>query len=265
MSVVDSLAALVATPPVPLAPALTVEHVSKRFVSRADTVVALDDVSLTLEPNESLGIVGRSGCGKSTLLRLVGGLDPDFEGRIRFEDQDIVGPGLDRGIVFQDHRLFPWLTISQNVGIALHEADMPEAQKRRRVAEHIELVGLSGFGDAFPHQLSGGMLQRAAIARALAADPRLLLLDEPFGALDAFNKIHLQQELLRIWRMRNIPMILVTHDLEEAIYLCDRIVVLSPRPGRIQSIVPVTLPRPRDRTSAEFTCIRKELLGQLGF
>ena len=142
---------------------------------------------------------------------------------------------------------------------------MPEAQKRQRVAEHIELVGLSGFDDAFPHQLSGGMLQRAAIARALTADPRLLLLDEPFGALDAFNKINLQQELLRIWHVRHIPMILVTHDLEEAIYLCDRIVVLSPRPGRIQSIVPVTLSRPRDRTSPEFTSIRKELLGQLGF
>jgi len=248
-----------------VAPALAIEHVSKRFSSRTGTVVALDDVSLTLEPNESLAIVGRSGCGKSTLLRLIGGLEPGFEGPIRFEGPANAGPGGERGIVVQGPRVGPRPTISQNVGIALHEAAMPEAQKRQRVAEHIELVGLSGFDDAFPHQLSGGMLQRAAIARALTADPRLLLLDEPFGALDAFNKINLQQELLRIWHVRHIPMILVTHDLEEAIYLCDRIVVLSPRPGRIQSIVPVTLSRPRDRTSPEFTSIRKELLGQLGF
>ncbi|MDF2120182.1 ABC transporter ATP-binding protein [Roseiarcaceae bacterium H3SJ34-1] len=244
---------------------LAIENVSKRFQSSSGAVTALENVSLSLDANEFVGIVGRSGCGKSTLLRLIGGLEPAFDGRIRFEGHDVKTPGLDRGIVFQEHRLFPWLTISQNVGISVHEAPSPAAEKRRRVAENIALVGLEGFEDAFPHQLSGGMLQRAAIARALTARPQLLLLDEPFGALDAFNKIYLQQELQRIWTQQNIPMILVTHDLEEAIFLCDRIVVLSPRPGRIQTIVNVDLPRPRDRTSPAFTAIRKQLLEELGF
>jgi ABC-type nitrate/sulfonate/bicarbonate transport system ATPase subunit len=246
-------------------PLLAIENVSKRFQSSSGIVTALENVSLSLDANEFVGIVGRSGCGKSTLLRLIGGLEPEFDGRIRFEGHDVKAPGLDRGIVFQEHRLFPWLTISQNVAIGVHEAPLSATEKRRRVTENIELVGLERFEDAFPHQLSGGMLQRAAIARALTARPQLLLLDEPFGALDAFNKIYLQQELQRIWTQQDIPMILVTHDLEEAIFLCDRIVVLSPRPGRIQTIVDVDLPRPRDRTSPVFTAIRKQLLEELGF
>ncbi len=244
---------------------LFIENVSKTFDGENGSVPALDRISFAVKPGEFVGIVGHSGCGKSTLLRIIGGLEPSFEGHVRFDGSDVTAPGLDRGIIFQEHRLFPWLTIRRNIALSIHETALPDVEKTTRVAYYLDLVGLSGFEDAFPHQLSGGMLQRAAIARALTARPRLLLLDEPFGALDAFNKIFLQEELRRIWTQSPIPMLLVTHDLEEAIFLCDRIVVLSPRPGRIQRIMPVELPRPRDRTSLAFTAIRRELLEELGF
>jgi sulfonate transport system ATP-binding protein len=204
--------------------------------------------------------VGTSGCGKSTLLRLVVGLDEDYKGEILLDGKRVAGTSLDRGIVFQEHRLFPWLTVEQNIRMALLNANLTETEKRRSVREHIALVGLTGFEAAFPHQLSGGMSQRVAIARALVTRPEILLLDEPFGALDALTRAYLQQELHRIWQAEGITMILVTHDVEEAIYLGDRVVVMEPRPGRIRRILPVPLAHPRDRAALAFARVKDDVL-----
>jgi sulfonate transport system ATP-binding protein len=169
----------------------------------------------------------------------------------------IAGPGLDRGLVFQEHRLLPWLTVEENVGFGL--SDLPTRERSERVARYIDLVGLRGFEHSYPHQLSGGMAQRVAIARALVSHPHLLLLDEPFGALDALTRIRMQQELLRIWQAQRTTMIFVTHDIDEAIYLADRIVIMSPRPGTIKRIVHVEMPRPRDRAGLQLTELRKSI------
>jgi sulfonate transport system ATP-binding protein len=220
----------------------------------------LQDVALRLPAGEFVSIVGASGCGKSTLLRLVLGLDTDYDGRITLGDDAIAGPGLDRGIVFQDHRLFPWLTVERNIAVGLRNADGSAARKRDLVAEHVALVGLEGFEKSFPHQISGGMAQRVAIARGLVNRPRVLLLDEPFGALDALTRARLQAELQRIWQKERITMLLVTHDVEEAVFLGDRVVVMQPHPGRIRRIVPVDLPRPRNRSDPAFIRIRDDVL-----
>jgi ABC-type nitrate/sulfonate/bicarbonate transport system ATPase subunit len=207
----------------------------------------LGGLTLSIQPGEFVSVVGVSGCGKSTLLRLLIGLDLDYQGEIRVGGQVVTGTSLDRGIVFQEHRLFPWLTVRQNVGLGLTNSTWSEAEKQRAIQEHIELVGLAGFEAAYPHQLSGGMAQRAAIARGLVNRPSILLLDEPFGALDALTRSNLQQELQRIWQAENISMVLVTHDVEEAVYLADRVVVLQARPGRIRQVVTVDVAHPRDR------------------
>ena len=224
----------------------------------------LQDISLTIRPGEFVSIVGTSGCGKSTLLRLVIGLESEHQGEILLDGRRIVGTSLDRGIVFQEHRLFPWLDVRHNVAIGLLNAPGSPATKARAVQEHIELVGLKGFETAYPHQLSGGMSQRVAIARALVNRPEVLLLDEPFGALDALTRGHLQAELERIWRTEGITAILVTHDVEEAVYLGDRVVVMQPRPGRIKRIVDVPLPRTGDRAAAAFAAIKDDVLGEFG-
>jgi NitT/TauT family transport system ATP-binding protein/sulfonate transport system ATP-binding protein len=224
----------------------------------------LDGVSLDIRPGEFVSIVGTSGCGKSTLLRLAMGLDTTYDGGIELDGAAIAGPGLERGIVFQEHRLFPWLTVEQNVGVALQSARLTPAQKRDAIHEHIELVGLTGFEKAWPNQLSGGMSQRVAIARALVNRPEILLLDEPFGALDALNRARLQHELQRIWQVEGITMILVTHDVEEAVFLGDRVVVMQPRPGRIKRIIDVTQPHPRDRNAYDLLKIREQVLAELG-
>ena len=169
----------------------------------------------------------------------------------------VVGPGLDRGLVFQEHRLLPWLTVHENVGFGI--TALPADERIARIRQYIELVGLRGFEQSYPHQLSGGMAQRVAIARALVSHPQLLLLDEPFGALDALTRIRMQQELLRIWETQRMTMVLVTHDIDEAIYLADRIVIMSPRPGTIKRVVRVDLPRPRDRTGYLATELRKSI------
>ena len=243
---------------------LDIRQLSKQYPVKGQPLKVLDDISLSIKPGEFVSIVGASGCGKSTLLRLIIGLEGEYEGEILLDGQRIVGTSLDRGIVFQEHRLFPWLTVEQNVGLGLLNAPGTQAEKDRNVAEHIALVGLKGFETAYPHQLSGGMSQRVAIARALVNRPEVLLLDEPFGALDALTRSYLQQELERIWRAEGITAILVTHDVEEAVYLGDRIVVMQPRPGRIKRIVDVPLPRSRDRGTAAFAAIKDDVLSEFG-
>lgn len=237
---------------------LEVKNLHKRFRSRHQELTVLNDINLTVSPGEFISIIGSSGCGKTTFLRLVVGLEKDYEGDILLDGKRLNGPDRNRGVVFQDHRLLPWLTIEKNVGLGLKNAKDDAA--RRTVQEHIELVGLKGFEKHYPHQLSGGMSQRAAIARALVNRPEILLLDEPLGALDALTRMYMHQELERIWKQEGITMIMITHDVEEAIFLSDKIVVMSSRPGTIRKIIPVPLARPRDRASYDFIRIKEEVL-----
>jgi NitT/TauT family transport system ATP-binding protein/sulfonate transport system ATP-binding protein len=240
---------------------LEIKGLNKQYQVRGESLSVLENISLSIKPGEFVSIVGSSGCGKSTLLKLIIGLEDNYQGELLLDGNRIVGTSLERGIVFQEHRLFPWLTVEQNVGIGLlNNTKLTDEEKRKSVQEHIELVGLTDFSDAYPYQLSGGMSQRVAIARALVNRPEVLLLDEPFGALDAFTRAYLQQELQRIWEKEGITMILVTHDVEEAVYLGDRVVVMQPRPGRIKRIVDVPLPRERNRSSYAFTAIKEEVL-----
>jgi sulfonate transport system ATP-binding protein len=241
---------------------LHIDHLSKQYEVKGEPLPVLDNITLTVNPGEFVSIVGSSGCGKSTLLRLIVGLEDDYQGEVLLDGQRVVGTSLDRGIVFQEHRLFPWLTVEQNIALGLLNANFTEAEKTQSVREHIALVGLEGFETAYPHQLSGGMSQRVAIARALVNRPEVLLLDEPFGALDALTRAHLQQELHRIWQAEGITMILVTHDVEEAIYLGDKVVVMEPRPGRIRRIVPVSLAHPRDRVGLTFARLKEDVLAE---
>jgi sulfonate transport system ATP-binding protein len=252
-------------PETPLASKTSVsfERVSKHFPVEDGTLEAIREFSLDIAEGESIAILGSSGCGKSTLLRLLVGLDRDYGGSIRVDEKLINGIGSERGIVFQEHRLFPWLTVEQNIKLGLINEPLTQAERFRKVDEFIHLVGLDGFQRAYPHQLSGGMAQRVAIARGLVASPRILLLDEPFGALDALTRQQMQDELLAIRARAGITSLLVTHDVEEAIFLADRVVVMAPRPGRIKRIVEIDLPHPRNRGSYEFLQLREELLHEL--
>lgn len=238
--------------------ALHISNVSKRYRVQESEIHVLDNFSLTIKPGEFVSIVGLSGCGKTTLLRHIVGLEPEYDGDIIFNGRRLDGPGLDRGIVFQDHRLFPWLTVEKNVALGL--VGKSEKEKEKIVASHLELVGLKGFEKSYPHQLSGGMSQRAAIARALVNQPDILLLDEPLGALDALTRMYMHREIERIWQEEKITMIMVTHDVEEAVYLSDRIVVMSAKPGRLQKVIPVPLARPRDRASLDFAEVKEAVL-----
>jgi len=243
-------------------PALTLRGVEKGYpLGGGRRLEVLRGIELEVASGEIVVIVGGSGCGKSTLLRIIAGLEPRERGTIAVGDRAVGGPGPDCGMVFQEHRLFSWLNVEQNVAFGV--PDLSAAEQQRTVAEHIALVGLGGFERAYPHQLSGGMSQRVALARALAPRPRVLLLDEPFGALDALTKLRMQAELLRIWQAEQSTFLLVTHDVEEAIYLGSRIVVLSGRPGRVQRVLDVTLERPRERTSPEFSALRRSVLSEL--
>jgi ABC-type nitrate/sulfonate/bicarbonate transport system ATPase subunit len=242
---------------------LTINDLDKSFVIGGQPRAVLENINLTVRPGEFVSIVGASGCGKSTLLRLIVGLDDQYSGEIRLDGERIATTSLDRGIVFQDHRLFPWMTLEQNIELALLNTDTPQARRAQIVAEHIALVGLTGFEKAYPHQLSGGMAQRAAIARALVTEPKVLLLDEPLGALDALTRVHVQSELQRIWMAQRSTMVMVTHDVEEALYLGDRVIVMSPHPGRIRRIVDVDLPHPRDRRSPLLHRLKDEILAEL--
>jgi sulfonate transport system ATP-binding protein len=242
---------------------LQIDGVSKHFRVGGAPLHVLDSVDLSVAPGEFLTIVGASGCGKSTLLRLIAGLDTDFQGDVVLDGQRVTAPSLNRGLVFQEPRLFPWLTVAQNIALGLLNAGQSKAAKHKAVSEHIALVGLTGFQNAYPHQLSGGMAQRAAIARGLVNRPGVLLLDEPFGALDALTRARLQDELQGIWAAEGITMLLVTHDVEEAVYLGDRVVVMAPRPGRIAAGFDVLQPRPRDRSSADLARLRDRVMAAL--
>jgi sulfonate transport system ATP-binding protein len=239
---------------------LVIEGLNKNYRVNCSDVIALQGIDLAIREGEFVAIVGSSGCGKSTLLRIIAGLENGYSGEVSIGGRRIAGPGLDRGMVFQEHRLIPWLTVEQNVAFGLNGLD--NGQRDTVVREHLELVGLTCFAKALPHQLSGGMAQRVAIARALVNNPQLLLLDEPFGALDALTRIQMQQEILRIWEVERTTMVLVTHDIDEAIFLGDRVVIMSNRPGTVKKIVPVHLPRPRDRSSYDFVQIRKEIYAE---
>lgn len=241
---------------------LEIKNLSKKYQVKGKDLPILENISLSIKPGEFVSIVGASGCGKSTLLRLIIGLEGDYRGELLLDGSRIAGTSLERGIVFQEHRLFPWLTVEQNVGLGLLNAPGNAADKKKSIQEHIELVGLKGFETAYPHQLSGGMSQRVSIARALVNRPEVLLLDEPFGALDALTRSQLQRQLQRIWEQEGITMILVTHDVEEAVFLGDRVVIMQPRPGRIKRIVEVPLARTRDTGSHAFTAIKNDVMSE---
>jgi ABC-type nitrate/sulfonate/bicarbonate transport system ATPase subunit len=244
---------------------LRVKDVRKDFPRPDDPAVrtlALDGVSLEVSAGELVSVIGPSGCGKSTLLRLLAGLEPPSSGEVWVGSEQIREPNAERGLVFQDPNLFPWLTVRRNVQAGLKARGILH-QKRGEVAEFIRLVGLESFANAYPHHLSGGMAQRAALARALINHPKVLLLDEPLGALDAFTRMRMQDEVLRLWEARGTTMLLVTHDIDEAIYMSDRILTMSPRPGRIEQHIEVRLERPRRRNEPEFLKLRSDILESL--
>lgn len=223
--------------------------------------LALDDVNIDVGPGEILAIVGGSGCGKSTLLRLAAGLDTPSAGTLALNDEAITAPREEIGVVFQEPRLMPWLKIAENVGFGIR--NLPPTERKKRVAETLERVGLADSAGRWPRELSGGMAQRVALARALVAKPSVLLLDEPFSALDALTRADLQDHLLDLWAYDRPTMVLVTHDIEEALVLADRIVVMRGKPGRVQAAVTPHLPRPRDRTATEFQYWKQRLMEEL--
>jgi sulfonate transport system ATP-binding protein len=242
--------------------ALAIEHVSKSYILEGTERPVLKDINLQVEHNEIVAIVGASGCGKSTLLRLVVGLDADYRGTISWGDQNTTSL-FKVGMVFQDHRLYPWLTVQANVDLAFDNSSLSVAERRDRTSHYLRLVGLADYAKAYPRQLSGGMAQRAAIARALAQEPEVLLMDEPFGALDSILRMRLQDELLSIWEKNKVSIVIVTHDVEEALYLADRVLVMEPNPGRIRDVVEVGLPRPRDRGDPGLADLKRRCLATL--
>ncbi len=247
--------------------ALQISGVSKRFPAAdegAGGTQALGEISLSVAAGEFVSLIGPSGCGKSTLLRLIAGLTPPDTGELRVGSELITGPSAERGLVFQDPNLFPWLTVRRNIETGL-VARGKLRERGHEVGEFMRLVGLEAFGNAFPHHLSGGMAQRVALARALINHPKILLLDEPLGALDAFTRMRMQDEVLRLWEARGTTMLLVTHDIDEAVYMSDRIVVMTPRPGTIERIIPINLERPRVRNSDAFLKLRGDILEMLHF
>ncbi len=241
---------------------ISIDRVDKTFVANGRPVYALKQIVLTVAPGEFLCLVGRSGCGKSTLLEIIAGLQSPSAGEVHLHGEPVLGPQPEAGLVFQAASLFPWLTVEQNLRFAL-EARGKLAGSKERLRELIELVGLGGFERSYPGQLSGGMAQRVALARTLAAEPRVLLFDEPLAALDAFTRRALQVEIERIWLRKGFTALFVTHDIEEAIYLGNRVAIMSPSPGRILHLLPVDLPRPRARTGAVFLGLCAEVLRAL--
>ena len=240
-------------------PVLRVERVGMTFTAGTREVVALQDIDLEVAPGELVCLLGPSGCGKSTLLNAIAGFTPPTSGTLLVSGRPITGPGPDRAMVFQEYALFPWMTVEANVAFGLELQGVPARAIGERVGGLLRQLGLSEFRDRFPKELSGGMRQRVAIARVLAIDPPILLMDEPFGALDALTRRNLQDELIRIWSDLLKTILFVTHGIEEAIYLADRVVVMTYRPGRVKRVLAVRLPRPRDTASPEFNALKREV------
>ena len=238
---------------------LEARNVTQTFLDGDKEVWALDDFSLTVEGAEIVGIIGPSGCGKSTFLRMVVGLDEPLSGTISFDDEAVRGPDAKRSMVFQNANLFEWLTVEENIAFGLRATGC-YSEECYKIPRLIDMMGLSGFEHAYPPQISGGMASRCAIARTFVQNPSLICFDEPLSALDAFTRATLQDEFLAMQRQAHTSIVLVTHDIEEAVYLCDRVVVMTPRPGTTKAEVPIDLPHPRDRTSPEFVAVRRQLL-----
>lgn len=240
---------------------LNIDHVKKYFRIKNEEVNVLEDINLQIKSGEFISIIGSSGCGKSTLLKLIIGLEEVTGGKIAFNNAENICGSRQCGMVFQEARLIPWLNVRKNIDFGI-QGDYTKSERKEIVDEQLQLVGLEDFEDALPSQLSGGMQQRVSIARALAGKPKILLLDEPFGALDAFTRIHMQNEMLNLWKKEKCTMILVTHDIDEAIFLSDRIVILSDHPGVVKREIRVDMARPRDRGSYDFTNIRREIFNE---
>lgn len=238
---------------------LEIRDLHKEFYIKGQKIEVLSGVNLSVKKGELVAIVGASGCGKSTLLKLITTLESISSGEILLDGEPVSGPSPKCSMIFQEARLFPWLSVQQNIEFVIPDS-VPKEEKKKLVEYYTKLVGLEEFTHAVPNQLSGGMQQRVSIARALATRPQLLLLDEPFGALDAFTRMTMQQEVLRIWEQDQTTMIIVTHDIDEAIYLSNRVVIMGKNPGVVRKIVPVELPFPRGRTDREFLEIRGEIM-----
>jgi len=245
--------------------ALAIKDVRKHFTTPdGQTVEALRSVSLDIVPGSFISLIGPSGCGKTTLLRLIAGLDKPSYGDLLLDGEKITAPGSERGFVFQNHTLFPWLNIYDNIAFGPRVRKIYK-RKKNDVKTLIHTIGLDGFEKAFPHQLSGGMCQRASLARALVGHPKLLLLDEPLGALDAFTRMNMQDEMLKVWNEQSMTMIMVTHDVDEAVYMSDKVIVMTPRPGKVSKIIEIGLARPRARSDPEFLKYRTQILNLLNF
>jgi sulfonate transport system ATP-binding protein len=242
---------------------LTIRGVTKRFAAGDDEVEALAPIDLVIPKGEFVCMIGASGCGKSTLLRIIAGFEEPTTGEIAIDGKSVTGPGRDRGMVFQDYALFPWMTVRQNVSFGPRQRHLAREEIDKTTDEFVRMVGLERFADRYPNQLSGGMKQRVAIARVLANNANILLMDEPFGALDALTREQLQNELLQIWKRTGVTTIFVTHSVEEAVLLADRVLVMSAGPGRIDSDFRIDLPRPRDVSSPEFNALRRDVARRL--
>jgi NitT/TauT family transport system ATP-binding protein len=244
---------------------LSIKNLNKTYYTEeGDEVVALSDINLDVADKEFVCFIGPSGCGKTTLLRITAGLEKPDSGTLTVNNEPIKGPGPDRGMVFQEYSLFPWRTVLKNITFSLELKKIPKSEREKIARDFLEVVGLSKFADSYPHELSGGMKQRVAIARALVNDPDVLLMDEPFGAVDAQTRNRLQHELLNIWEKKKKTVLFITHSVDEAVFLADKVVVFTARPGRIKEVINIDLPRPRERTSFEANAVREHLLASLG-
>lgn len=243
---------------------LEIKNVTQIFGDGPDQVIALNDFSLDVQPGEFISFIGPSGCGKSTLLRIISALDKPVSGYITLDGKEIVKPGKDIGMAFQQSNLFQWLSVEENIAFGL-KARGEYKENRKDVQDIIEVIGLNGFNRSFPYQISGGMAQRASLARSLVGHPKVLLLDEPLGALDAFTRMSMQDEILRLWEKYRMTVLMVTHDVDEAIYLSDKVVVMSPRPAKVEKIIEIKKSRPRARSQDDFLLYRSEILKILHF
>jgi NitT/TauT family transport system ATP-binding protein len=244
-------------------PHLAIRNVTKRFPADDGDIEALSRVDVTIDEGQFVCLIGASGCGKSTLLRIIAGFEEPSTGNVSVHGMPITGPGRDRGMVFQDYALFPWMTVRQNIGFGPRQRQLSRDEVENIADEFVKLVGLGRFADRYPSQLSGGMKQRVAIARVLANNANILLMDEPFGALDALTREQLQHELMQIWKRTGVTIIFVTHSVEEAVLLADRVLVMSAGPGRVESDFNIDLARPRDVSSPEFNVVRRDVARRL--